>query len=141
MMPAALPEALAWLNRLLARVLSFTEPVYVTPLMLLQRQAGETSGLSGLGVRVRLGVDPGVGRGSHAEAGDEGVFGDPDVEVEGLVPGARVDHRAPDGGLGEARRDPALHLVAPDGDAISLACWSQTLGLHARVRLRCVHYA
>lgn len=57
--------------------------------------------------------------GSHGEVGDESSFGDLDVETDALGFGARVDHRAPDGGVGEARRDPALHLVALDGDVIS----------------------
>lgn len=57
--------------------------------------------------------------GSHGEVGDEGSFGDLDVEADALRLGARVDHRAPDGGVGEAGGDPALHLVALDGDVIS----------------------
>lgn len=57
--------------------------------------------------------------GSHGEVGDESSFGDLDVEADALGFGARIDHRAPDGGVGEARRDPALHPVALDGDVIS----------------------
>lgn len=57
--------------------------------------------------------------GSHGEVGDEGPLGDLDVEADALGRGGRVDHRAPDGGVGEARRDAALHPVALDGDVIS----------------------
>lgn len=61
----------------------------------------------------------GWGRGSHGEVGDEGSFGDLDVEDDALGLGAGVDHGAPDGGVGEAWREAALHLVALDGDVIS----------------------
>ena len=56
---------------------------------------------------------------SHGEVGDEGPFGDLHVEADALSLGGRVEHRAPDGGVDEARRDPALHPVALDGDVIS----------------------
>lgn len=56
---------------------------------------------------------------SHGEIGDESLFGDLNVEADALGLGARVDHRTPDNGVGEARRDAALHLVAPDSDVIS----------------------
>lgn len=58
-------------------------------------------------------------RGSHGEVGDEGSFGDLDVEADALGFGTRVDHRAPDSGVSEPRRDAALHLVALDGDVIA----------------------
>lgn len=64
--------------------------------------------------------------GSHGEVGDESSFGDLDVETDALSFGARVDHRAPDSGVGEAGRDAALNLVAPDSDVIS------TDGLYSR---------
>ncbi len=57
--------------------------------------------------------------GSHGEVGDEGSFGDLDIEADALSFGAGVNHRTPDGGVGEARRDPTLHLVAFDCDVIS----------------------
>lgn len=56
---------------------------------------------------------------SHGEVGDESSFGDLDVEADALSFRARVDHRAPDGGVGEAGSDAALDLVASDGDVIS----------------------
>lgn len=56
---------------------------------------------------------------SHGEVGDESLFGDLDVEADALGFGARVDHRAPDSGVGEARRDAALHLVAFHSDVIA----------------------
>lgn len=57
--------------------------------------------------------------GSHGEVGNESSFGDLDVEADALGFGARVDHRALDGGVGEPRCDAALHLVALDSDVIS----------------------
>lgn len=68
--------------------------------------------------------------GSHSEVGDEGPFGDLDVEANALGFGSRIDDGALDGGVGKAGRDPALHLVALDGDVIS------TDGLWAVDRVR-----
>lgn len=56
---------------------------------------------------------------SHGEVGNESLFGDLNVEADALGFRTRVDHRAPDGDVGKAGRDAALHLVAPDRDVIS----------------------
>lgn len=57
--------------------------------------------------------------GSHGEVGDEGSFGDLDVEANALGIWTRVDHRALDRGVAEPRRDAALHLVALNCDVIT----------------------
>lgn len=56
---------------------------------------------------------------SHGEVGDERPFGDVHVEADALRFGARIDHGALVGGVSEAGRDAALHLVALDGDVVS----------------------
>lgn len=108
--PAAFPRALAWAYRFLATVFSFTEPTNTIPFTFLltdrRQDKARTCGDA---------VEPG----SHGEVGDEGPFGDLHVEADALSLGARVDHGAPDGGVDEARGDPALHLVALNGDVIS----------------------
>lgn len=70
-------------------------------------------------LREAVGPPPFLPRDSHGEVGDERSLGDLDVEADALGFGARVDHRAPNGGVGEARGDAALHLVALDGDVIA----------------------
>ena len=63
----------------------------------------------------------------HGEVGDESSFGDLDVKGDALGIGPRIDHGAFDRGVGEARRNSALHLVAFNCDVITLAgLWAQT---------------
>lgn len=116
-MPAAFPLALAWAYKFLATVFSLTEPTNTIPFTFLQQKVqSQTFWRSPLFARSCSGD---VARRSHGEVGDERPFGDLDVEADALGFGARVDHRALDGGVGEARRDAALHLVALDGDVLS----------------------
>lgn len=96
-MPAALPLALAWVYRFLATVFSFTEPTNVIPFTFLQQK--EKIKLYNLYFKSCLDC---VQLGSHGEVGDESSFGDLDIEADALGFGARVDDRAPDGGVGEA---------------------------------------
>lgn len=115
-MPAAFPLALAWAYKFLATVFSLTEPTNTIPFTFLQQKVqSQTFWRSPLFARSCSGD---VTRRSHGEVGDERPFGDLDVEADALGFGARVDHRALDGGVGEARRDAALHLVALDGDVL-----------------------
>lgn len=70
---------------------------------------------------------------AHGEVGDESSFGDLDIEANALGFGTWIDHRAPDGGVSEARCDPALHLVALDSDVISTdgLWWCEGMGFQA----------
>lgn len=112
-MPAALPLALAWAYKFLATVFSFTEPTNVMPFTFLQQKRKVKPPVPSERLLGWMDLD------SHGEVGDESSFGDLDIEANTLGFGAWIDHRAPDGGVSEARRDPALHLVALDSDVIS----------------------
>lgn len=111
-MPAALFSDLASAYRFLARVFSFTEPTNTMPFTFLRQKEKLR--------RCPLRVTESCRKlGSHGEVGDERSFGDLHVEGDALSFGARVDHRAPDGDVSKARRDAALHLVAPDRDVLA----------------------